>query len=199
MGRRDSSSEVRAALRVLSNAANVKSSPLYFTVVRTLASMGDGEFPWRTFLEEGIEFVGRGEHREQILAIVTLLPPDMVLQVVLPNLEGESPERLVGAAIIGAALGTKAVSIVSKVWHLRERRAPAVRYTAILALLQINPLTPDISDYVERVLVNRYYGLALELPINWAQTVAIVDLDKSRFGTLRTVRLEQLLAASPPH
>ncbi|MEY4701586.1 MAG: hypothetical protein RL326_1773, partial [Pseudomonadota bacterium] len=63
----------------------------------------------------------------------------------------------------------------------------------------INPLTPDISDYVERVLVNRYYGLAQELPISWPQTVAVVDLDKSRFGTLRTIRLEQLLASAPPH
>lgn len=198
-GKRDSSNEVRAALRAIANSASPKSSPLYFAVVRTLASIGDTEFSWRAFLEEGIERVGRGEYRDQILPIVTLLPPEMVLQVVVPNLDGEAPERLVGAAIIGAALGTKAVSIVSKVWHLRERRSPAVRYTAILALLQINPLTPDISDYVERILVNRYYGLAQELPINWSQTVAIVDLDKSSFGTLRTVRLEQLLAASPAH
>jgi hypothetical protein len=196
IGRRESSNEVRAALRAVANSSS-PTSPLYFAVVRTLASIGDAEFSWRAFLEDGIERVGRGEYRDQILQIVPLLPPEMVLQVVVPNLDGEAPERLVGSAIIGAALGTKAVSIVSKVWHLRERRSPAVRYSAILALLQINPLTPDISDFVERVLVNRHYGLAKELPINWSQTVAVVDLDKSRFGTLRTVRLEQLLAASP--
>jgi hypothetical protein len=199
MGRRDSGTEVRGALRALGTSTTLKSSPLHFAAVRTLASMGDTEFGWRAFLEEGIEYVGRGEYREQILPIVTLLPPDLVLQVVIPNLDGDASERLVGSAIVGAALGTKAVPIVSKVWHLREKRAPAVRYTAILALLQINPLTPDISDYVERVLVNRYYGLAQELPINWPQTVAVVDLDKSRFGTLRTIRLEQLLASVPTH
>lgn len=199
MGRRDSSNELRGALRALGTSATLKSSPLYFAAIRTLASIGDNEFTWRAFVEEGIELVGRGEYRDQILPIVTLLPPDLVLQVVIPNLDGDASDRLVGSAIVGAALGTKAVPIVSKVWHLREKRAPAVRYTAILALLQINPLTPDISDYVERVLVNRYYGLALELPINWPQTVAVVDLDKSRFGTLRTVRLEQLLASVPPH
>ncbi len=199
MGRRDSSNEVRGALRAIGTSASLRSSPLHFAAVRTLASIGDSEFGWRAFLEESIELVGRGEYRDQILPIVTLLPPDLVLQVVIPNLDGDASERLVGSAIVGAALGTKAVPIVSKVWHLREKRSPVVRYTAILALLQINPLTPDISDYVERVLVNRYYGLAQELLINWPQTVAVVDLDKSRFGTLRTVRLEQLLASAPPH
>lgn len=199
INRRDSSNELRDALHAIATSPGLKSSPLYFAAVRTLASIGDSDFAWRAFLEESLELVGRGEYRGQILPIVTLLPPDMVLQVVMPNLEGDASERLVGAAIVGAALGTKAVPIVSRVWHLREKRAPAVRYTAILALLQINPLTPDISDYVERVLVNRYYRLAQELPINWPQTVAVVDLDKSRFGTLRTVRLEQLLASAPPH
>lgn len=193
--KRVASDEIRGALRAIANSVSLKASPLYYAAIHALASMADGEFAWRAFLEESIELVGRGEHRDKILPIVTLLPPDLVLQVVVPNLDGEAPERLVGAAIVGAALGTKAVPIVSKVWHLRERRAPAVRYSAILALLQINPLTPDISDYVERILVNRYYDLAQELPIHWPQTVAVVDLDKSRFGTLRTVRLEQLLTS----
>ncbi|MEY4701523.1 MAG: hypothetical protein RL326_1710, partial [Pseudomonadota bacterium] len=79
MGRRESSNELRGALRALGTSPAIRSSPLYFAVVRTLASMGDSEFAWKSFLEEGIELVGRGEYRDQILPIVTLLPPDLVL------------------------------------------------------------------------------------------------------------------------
>lgn len=193
LGKRDVSNDVRGAVRALANSTGLRAPALYFAAVRTLASLGDTEFGWQTFLQQGVELAGRGEYRTEILGIVTLLPAEIVLRVVVPNLDSDASERLVGASLVGAALGTKAVPIVSKVWHLREKRTPAVRYTAILSLLQINPLTPDISDYVERIFVNRYYPLAHELPINWAQTVAIVDLDKSMFGTLRTVRLEQLL------
>ncbi len=194
---RDVSSEVRAAVRTVATTTGIKSPALYFAAIKALSSIGDSEFGWQAFLQQAIEMVGRGEYRERILPIVTQLPSDLVLQAVVPNLDSEAPERLIGASLVGAALGTKAIPIVSKVWHLREKRSPAVRYTATLALLRINPLTPDISEFVERVLVNRYYPLALELPINWAQTVAVVDLDKSSFGTLRTVRLEQLLTSGP--
>ena len=117
INRRDSSNELRDALRAIATSPGLKSSPLYFAAVRTLASIGDSDFAWQAFLEESLELVGRGEYRGQILPIVTLLPPDMVLQVVMPNLEGDASERLVGAAIVGAALGTKAVPIVSRVWH----------------------------------------------------------------------------------
>jgi hypothetical protein len=85
------------------------------------------------------------------------------------------------------------VPIVSKVWSLREHRAPAVRYSAILALLEINPLTPDLQEHLKRLLVNRYYPWALREPIPWRNTVAVVDLNAASFGTLRTVRLEELL------
>lgn len=197
LGKRDLSNELLAGLRSFANSTGLRSPTTYFAALRVLASIGDSQFGWQAFLQEGVALVGRGEHRKEILSLIPLLPAELVLQVVVPNLDRDEPDRLVGASLVGAALGTKAVPIVSKVWHLREKRAPAVRYTSILALLQINPLTPDISDYVERVLVNRYYPLAQELPINWAQTVAVADLDKSMFGTLRTVRLEQLLTAAP--
>jgi hypothetical protein len=82
---------------------------------------------------------------------------------------------------------------VSKVWNLRERKSPTVKYAAILALLEINPLTPDLHHGLKAILVNRYYTAAYSRPIQWRQSVAVVDLDKSSFGTLRTVHLERLL------
>lgn len=95
---------------------------------------------------------------------------------------------------MGAALGPQAVPIVSKLWSLREKSAPSVRYAAVLALLEINPLTPDLQEHLKRLLVNRYYPSALTPPIEWRNTVAVVELHPEEFGTLRTVRLERLLA-----
>jgi hypothetical protein len=68
-----------------------------------------------------------------------------------------------------------------------------VRYVAILALLQINPLTPDMHSEVTKILVNRYFSIARQLPIKWSHTVAIVDMDRSAFGSLRKSRLDELL------
>jgi hypothetical protein len=79
------------------------------------------------------------------------------------------------------------------VWNLREKRSPEIKYAAILALLEINPLTPDLHEGLRAILVNRYYSDAVSRPIKWPQSVAVVDLDKSTFGTLRTVHLERLL------
>lgn len=187
------SPSARAAIRDAANAAE-KDSPLYFSALRALAATADTEFDWHGFLKKAIETVGHGEHSAEVRAIIALLPTEVVLADVVPALEQDNPDRLVGACMIGASLGSRAIPIVSKIWHLREKRSPAVRYAAILALLEINPLTPDISDYVRRILVNRYFPLATTLPITWNQTAAVVELNRSTFGTLRTVRLEQLLS-----
>jgi hypothetical protein len=74
-------------------------------------------------------------------------------------------------------------------------RAPGVRYISSLALLQINPLTPDLHDSVRRTLVNRFFETAVAMPIIWSNTVALNDLANGTFGTLRSERLQQLLSA----
>lgn len=186
--------DLRKSVRDLASTTS-KDTQLFYEAVHTLAATEDGDFDWQDFVKRSIDILGKGSHRSEILRIMSILPPDIVLAEVLPALEQENPERLVGACMVGAALGPKAVPIVSKVWHLREARSPSVRYAAVLALLQINPLTPDIDDPVRRILVNRYFPLAASLPIRWPQTVAVADLDKGSFGTLRTIRLEQLLVA----
>lgn len=189
----DSPADIRAKLRTIASTAD-KGSPLYFSTVRTLAALADTDFDWRGFLKRSLDEVGHGRNRAEVQSIVTTLPAEVVLSEVIPALDQDDPDRLVGACMIAASLGSRAIPTISKIWHLREKRAPSVRYAAILALLEINPLTPDISEYVERVLVNRFFPLAAALPIEWAQSAAVVDLHKSSFGTLRTLRLEQLLA-----
>jgi hypothetical protein len=189
----DSSADTRAELRALASSAD-KGSHIYFSAIHTLAALVDTEFDWRSFLKRSIDEVGHGRNRTEVQSIVAVLPAEVVLSEVVPALDLEDPDKLVGACMIAASLGSRAIPTISKIWHLREKRAPSVRYAAILALLEINPLTPDISEYVERVLVNRFFPLATSLPIKWAQSAAVVDLHKSSFGTLRTLRLEQLLA-----
>lgn len=185
---------LRNSIRNLASTAS-KDEPIFYEAVHTLAATADMEFDWQHFVKRSIDILGKGFHRSEILQIMSILPLEIVLGEVLPALEQDNPDKLVGACMVGAALGSKAVPIVSKVWHLRETHSPSVRYAAVLALLQINPLTPDIDDPVRRILVNRYFPLAASLPIRWPQTVAVADLDKSSFGTLRTIRLEQLLVA----
>jgi hypothetical protein len=122
------------------------------------------------------------------------MPAQLVLSEVGPALDSSSASKVAGACQVGAALGQQAIPIVSKIWHLREKRTPSIRYAAVLALLQINPLTPDLQDHLRLILVNRYFDHALSRSIQWRQTVAVVDLQKEPFGTLRTVHLERLLA-----
>ena len=126
--------------------------------------------------------------------MIRLLPPQLVLDEVLPALNSDNQDKLVGACRVGAALGAQAVPIISKLWNLREKRAPSVRYAAVLALLEINPLTPELQEHLKRLLVNRYFPRATALPIRWRSTVAVVDLNAASFGTLRTVHLERLLS-----
>jgi hypothetical protein len=127
------------------------------------------------------------------LEVIKTLPPDIVLAEVTPALDSDKPSQVAGACRVGATLGSLAIPIVSKVWNLREKRSPEIKYSAILALLEINPLTPDLHQGLRAILVNRYYAAASSRPIQWPQSVAVVDLDKSSFGTLRTVHLERLL------
>jgi hypothetical protein len=119
---------------------------------------------------------------------------DPVLAEVLPALESDNSDQLVGASLVGGALGTKAIPLVSRLWHLRTMRPPAIRYTAALALLEINPLTPDMHDTLRRILVNRFFDTAVTMPIPWTNTVAVNDLKRGSFGTLRQDRLEKLLS-----
>lgn len=172
-----------------------KDEQLLSAALRALALLGDQSFDWSGFIRHTIDSSGRNEaDLEQIREVLKLLPASLVLEVVGPALESDERDRVVGACRVGAALGPQAVPIVSKLWSLHEKSAPSVRYAAVLALLEINPLTPALQDHLRRLLVNRYYVSALKPPIEWRSTAAVVDLHPELFGTLRTVRLERLLA-----
>jgi hypothetical protein len=186
------SGEVTKALHnVVSDAKN--DEELRLAAIRALLSLNDSTYDWKDFVKESITAMAHdGDHRA-VREVIRLLPPQVVLEEVASALNSDSQDKVVGACRVGAALGPQAVPIVSKVWNLRESRSPAIKYAAVLALLEINPLTPDLQDHLKRLLVNRYYPSALQPPIPWRNTVAVVDLNAASFGTLRTVRLEQLL------
>lgn len=160
----------------------------------TLARIGDREYDWKDFIQSTIERAGNGEDVTNSLRVITNLPAEIVLSEVGPALDSSSVSKVAGACQVGAALGQQAIPIVSKIWHLREKRTPSIRYAAVLALLQINPLTPDLQDHLRLILANRYFDHALSRAIQWRQTVAVVDLQKESLGTLRTVHLERLLS-----
>jgi hypothetical protein len=165
------------------------------TAARTaLARIDDTEYDWKDFLRSTIERAGNGDDVANSLRVISSMPAQLVLSEVGPALDSSSASKVAGACQVGAALGQQAIPIVSKIWHLREKRTPSIRYAAVLALLQINPLTPDLQDHLRLILVNRYFDHALSRSIQWRQTVAVVDLQKEPFGTLRTVHLERLLA-----
>ncbi len=162
-------------------------------LLRALALTGDNQYPWHTFAKEAIEAASKGVLDRDTASVIAVMPVDAVLSEVIPALESENSDRLVGAALVGGALGAKAIPLVSRLWHLRTMRSPVIRYTASLALMEINPLTPDMHDTVKRLLVNRFFESARNIPIRWSETVAINDLNRSSFGTLRQDRLENLL------
>ena len=166
---------------------------LAYLAVLTLAKLGDTQFEWPRFIRDTIEMPDTNPNYKVALNVIKTLPADVVLTEVTPALDSDNPNQVAGACRVGATLGPLAIPIVSKVWNLRERKSPTVKYAAILALLEINPLTPDLHHGLRAILVNRYYTAASSRPIQWRQSVAVVDLDKSTFGTLRTVHLERLL------
>jgi hypothetical protein len=176
---------------------NRDSQEVHLAALQVLASNGDTQFDWAPVISDALQSCGNGLIQPDVLALVGRAPSEAVLAQVIPALESDSPEKLVGGALVGAALGAKAIPIVSRLWHLRNARPPIVRSTAILALLQINPLTPDMDEEVARILVNRFFPVAAKLPIKWADTVAVVDMDRSSFGDLRKARLARLLQPTP--
>jgi hypothetical protein len=188
---------IQESLRKISAAADPK-SPIYTSALKALAASRDQTFDWREFVKSSIESAKGGSLDPEITDILSTIPDTEVLAEVVPALESDNSDKLVGAALVGAALGPKAVPIVSRLWHLREKHSPAVRYTAALALLEINPLTPDMHETVKRILVNRFFKTAESMPITWSNTVAVNDLDRGTFGTLRNERLMGLLNERRP-
>ncbi|MEN9845560.1 MAG: hypothetical protein RIS36_707 [Pseudomonadota bacterium] len=180
------------AVRTLADSIR-EDQQLAYLAVLALARLGDTQFEWGRFVRDTIDMPESNPNFETALEIIKTLSPDLVLGEVTPALDSDKPSRVAGACRVGATLGPLAIPIVSKVWNLREKRSPEIKYAAILALLEINPLTPDLHEGLRAILVNRYYAEAASRPITWAQSVAVVDLDKSTFGTLRTVHLERLL------
>lgn len=182
------------AAQTIADQAN-NDGELRAAALSALVAANDTSYDWREFVQHAIDALGRGEVQGSSLKeILRQLPPALVLEEVGKALNSDSQEKLIGGCQAGASLGTQAVPIVSKVWSLREKRAPAVRYAAVLALLEINPLTPDLQEQLRRLLVNRYFPAAMKDRIEWRNTVAVVDLDRSSFGALRALRLEELIA-----
>ena len=184
-------SAVQESLRTFAGEP-LSDSPISRLAILALATSGDTLYPWRDFVRASLASAKNGSLDSRLARIISRIPADQVLAEVIPALEGDQSESMVAAALVGASLGPKAVPIVSRLWNLRERRSPAVRYTASLALLQINPLTPDMHETVKKVLVNRFFRSALSMTILWKNTVAVNDLDLGTFGTLRLERLNQL-------
>jgi hypothetical protein len=176
--------------------ASEADADLFYSAALVMAKHAPNRVDWKHFIREAISAAGRDEPVRRFLDVTHYLEPSIVLDEVVPALDSDAPERVVGACHIGASLGSQAVPIVSKLWHLREKRNPSIRYAAALALLEINPLTPELQDMLRQLLVNRYLGWALGRPIKWQQTVALVELPKAEFGTLRTTNLERLLVSS---
>lgn len=189
---RSAGPDVRKALRsVVERQPTDTETPI--RLIRALAHAEDSQYAWREFVKKAIDAASRGSLDRDTAEVIAVMPVEPVLAEVRPALESDSPERLVGAALVGGALGTKAIPLVSRLWHLRTLRSPAIRYTVSLALLQINPLTPDMHEALRKILVNRYFDTAVSMPIAWADTVAVNDLERGSFGTLRKDRLEKLL------
>jgi hypothetical protein len=185
--------EIRDAISSLAIKQAPETKPAK-ELLRAIAYIGDTQYPWRDYIKQAIEDASHGTLGRDAADVIAVMPVDAVLAEVLPALESENSARLIGAALVGGALGAKAIPLVSRLWHLRTMRSPGVRYISSLALLQINPLTPDLHDSVKRTLVNRFFETAVAMPIRWSNTVAVNDLASGMFGTLRKERLQQLLA-----
>lgn len=127
-----------------------------------------------------------------IYQALSALPSTETLALIHNNLKSSDRKLLVNGSLTGAAFGSRALPIVSQLWNLRLHRDPTVRYAAVLALLSINPLTPDLRKPLENILTNRMYDMALVMPVSWSKTLAFIELDGTQFGSLRKSRMARL-------
>lgn len=157
-----------------------------------LASLKNADYDWRAFVRSMIARCGETQLTPKNLNAVQKLPAQIVIDEVLTALESDDPNTIVGATRVGALLGKRGFSLVPVFWERRNNQSPKVRSAAVLALLEINPLTPDLHEYVSKLLVNRYYPMAINRPIEWQQTAAIAVINKGQIGFLRESRLMKL-------
>lgn len=134
----------------------------------------------------------RNENPAPIYHALRELPHKESLSIIHDKLKSSDRTTLVTASLIGSAFGSRALPIVSQLWNLRLHKDPTVRYVAVLALLAINPLSPDLQDAVQNILSNRVYEMALVMPVPWSKTLAFIELDQTNFGSLRKARMAAL-------
>lgn len=188
---------VQAAIRSLVSTTTPE-NPLFTHLAHAASLTPSAQYDWAELVRRAIASASSGNIPKDISDMIPIIPIDVLIAEALPALESENEDKMIGAALVGAALGMKAIPLVSRIWHLRTTRSPKVRYIATLALLKINPLTPDLDDAVKRILANRFFQYAKIMSIDWSHTVAINDLDRATLGVLRNARLAQLLTGTHP-
>lgn len=161
------------------------------------ARCDDPSYDWSTFVKDLLKDAEKSNPDPSRLEVIDYLRSDIVAPEILAALESGSQEKIIGASRVGAALGKRGFALVASLWELRNSDIPSIRYEVTLALLQINPLNPDLQMKVRNILVNRFYQEALMRDIDWQKTVAVFELEKSGVGVLRRLRLRGLERKGP--
>lgn len=181
------------ALTKLVASDKIKHLNTRWHLVRLLAMSAQDKIPLSDVLNMAVAELSSYRVSAEVFGALKALPDETILKLVHEKLTSTDRATLVGASLAGAAYGNHALPILSRLWSLRHHQDPIVRDAAVLALLVVNPLSPDLDIYLKNILGNRSFELAQKLPIRWSQTLALNELSRSTFGYLRGSRIQSLL------
>ncbi len=181
------------ALTQIVNSDNLQHLIMRWHLVHLLAVNAKAQVPLSKILNMAIAELSSYRVSAELFGALRMLPNEATLRLVNDKLSTTDRATLVGASLAGAAYGSHALPILSRLWSLRHHQDPIVRDAAVLALLIINPLSPDLEKLLENILGNRSFDLAQKLPIHWSKTLAFNELSVKSFGSLRTSRIQYLL------
>lgn len=181
------------ALTRLVDSDKLKHLVARWHLIRLLAMSAQDKIPLSDILNLAVAELSSYRVSAEVFGALKALPSETTLKLVHDKLTANDRATLVGASLAGAAYGNHALPILSRLWSLRHHQDPVVRDAAVLALLVINPLSPDLDNFLKNILGNRSFELAQKLPVRWSKSLALNELSLSSFGHLRASRIQNLL------
>jgi hypothetical protein len=178
-------------VRELASITNDESS-IRRMAIEILASKGDPEIDWDSFVRQLIDDYGEGQSKPFGTTALHLLPDRILHKPILDALAARESSRVVGGARVAGQLRSRGFPLVPKLWDLREHPLFEVRVAVILSLLEIVPATPGLTPAVESILVTRSFPRALERAIRWNESAVASELSSQPLSRLKRGRLVML-------
>ena len=159
-----------------------------------LARVGAPDVEWDKALKRCAVGLAQGERSRFCDRLIEALPESILTNELATFLDDGGQEGRVGAIRLVGLAANKTRELLPRLEQFVSGTDPELRYSAVVAILKIDPVAPGLSEWVRRLLVNRFFDLAKRGEIAWSSTSAVASLDRRTFGILRTSRLSAVMS-----